>query len=79
MKKRRRKPFLFKKVSYDSVYFLKLFNIEFFVEKKIDVIPFEPREIMVFPTQLCIDYKIFISFFINHSEVMTLITFTTMS
>lgn len=45
--------FLFKKVSYDSVYFLKLFNIEFFVEKKIDVIPFEPREIMVFPTQLC--------------------------
>lgn len=53
MKKRRRKPFLFKKVSYDSVYFQKLFNIEFFVEKKIDVIPFEPREIMVFPTQLC--------------------------
>lgn len=53
MKKRRRNPFLFKKVSYDSVYFLKLFNIEFFVEKKIDVIPFEPREIMVFPTQIC--------------------------
>lgn len=54
MKKRRRKPFLFKKVSYDSVYFLKLFNMHWiFCEKKIDVIPFEPREIMVFPTQLC--------------------------
>lgn len=54
MKKRRRNPFLFKKVSYDSVYFLKLFNIAFFSEKKkMDVVPFEPREIMVFPTQLC--------------------------
>lgn len=48
MKKRRRNFFLFKKVLYDSVYFLKLFNIEFFVEKKIDVIFFELCEIMMF-------------------------------
>lgn len=62
-KMKKRKSFLFRKVSYDSVYFQNNFTIGFLSLKRIDVIPVEPPEIIVFSTQLCRFWNFYFFFF----------------